>query len=104
MAAKKKDQVKEIPKRLGQCKTISELQSFLQSSGKPTARFDLLLLKGGKVSELLQSFDKVRGESKDFKTPSKIKAHIKHREKDGWVFEKKDAESEDPYFKLSKIA
>jgi len=55
------------------------------------------------VSELMRSFGKVRGESKDFKTASKVKAHVKHREKAGWVFEKKDAESEDPFFKVTNI-
>jgi hypothetical protein len=104
MAAKKKEQKVEEPKRLGQCKTLPELKAFLEQTDKPTARFDLLLVKGGKVSELMTSFDKVRGESKDFKTASKVKAHVKHREKAGWVFDTKDTDTEDPYFKLTKIA
>jgi len=104
MAAKKKEQKVEVPKRLGQCKTLPELKTFLEANDKATAKFDLLLVKGGKVSELMKSFDKVRGESKDFKTASKVKAHVKHREKAGWVFDTKDTDTEDPYFKLTKIA
>jgi hypothetical protein len=104
MTTKKKEQKAEVPKRLGQCKTITELKTFLEASDKPTAQFDLLLIKGGKVSELQKAFDKVRGESKDFKTASKVKAHVKHREKAGWVFDTKDTDTEDPYFKLSKIS
>ena len=101
---KKKEQKAEVPKRLGQCKSLPELKTFLESSDKPTAKFDLLLIKGGKVSELMKAFDKVREESKDFKTASKVKAHVKHREKAGWVFDTKDTDTEDPYFKLSKIS
>ena len=52
---KKKDQTKEMPKRLGQCKTVPELKTFLGQSDKPTAKFDLLLIKGGKVSELMKT-------------------------------------------------
>jgi len=103
-STKKKEQKTDAPKRLGQCKTISELKTFLEASAKHTARFDLLLIRGGKVSELLKAFDKVRGESKDFKTASKIKAHVKHREKSGWIFETKDSDGKDPYFKVTKIA
>jgi len=102
--SKKKDQQKDAPKRLGQCKTLPELKSFLEASDKATAKFDLLLVRGGKVSELVKAFDKVRGESKDFRTASKIKAHVKHREKSGWVFDVKEPESKDPYFKLTKVA
>jgi hypothetical protein len=89
MTSKKKEQKVEEPKRLGQCKTLTELKTFLEASDKATAKFDLILVKGGKVSELMKSFDKVRGESKDFKTASKVRAHVKHREKAEWVFEKK---------------
>jgi len=102
--SKKKDQKAEVLKRLGQCRSIAELKTFLEQSDKPTAMFDLLLIKGGKVSELMKSFEKVRGESQDFKTASKVKAHVKHREKAGWVFEKKDADSIDSYYKLTKIS
>lgn len=63
-----------------------------------------MLIRGGRASELLRAFDKIRGESKDFKTASKVKAHVRHREKAGWVFEKKDAEAKDPFFKLTKVS
>ena len=104
MATKKKNQTKEIPKRLGQCKSLPELKAFLESSDKATAKFDVLLVEGGKVSELIKSFEKVRGESKDFQTVSKVKAHVKHREKAGWVFDSKDSDTKDPYYKLTKIS
>ena len=103
MAAKKKEQKAEVPKRLGQCKSLPELKIFIEASDKPTAKFDLLLIKGGKVSELMKTFDKIRGESKDFKTTSKVKAHVKHRENAGWVFEKKDTEGKDPFFRLRNL-
>jgi hypothetical protein len=101
---KKKEQRTEVPKRLGQCKSLPELKTFLESSDKSTAKFDLLLIKGGKVSELMKSFDKVRGESKDFKTASKVKAHVNHREKAGWVFDTKDTDTKDPYYMLKKVS
>jgi hypothetical protein len=104
MATKKKEQKTEVPKRLGQCKTIPELKDFLEANDKPTAKFDLLLITGGKVSELMKTFDKVRGGSKDFKTASKVKAHVKHRTKAGWIFDTRDTETKDPYYKLTKIA
>ena len=104
MATKKKEQRTEVPKRLGQCKSLPELKTFLEASDKPTAKFDLLLIKGGKVSELQKAFDEVRGESKDFKKARKVKAHVKQREKAGWVFDRKDTDTKDPYFKLTNIS
>ena len=101
---KTNDEAKVEIKRLNQCKTLAELMKFLENSETATSKFDLLLIKGGKLSELLEQFNKVRGESNDFKTKSKIRAHVKHRESKGWQFQIKDADSDDPYVKLSKVA
>lgn len=104
MAKKKNDDKKVEIRRLNQCKTLDELRMFLENSDKATSKFDMLLLKGGKLSRLLEQFNKIRGKSNDFKTKSKIRAHVKHRESKGWKFQVKDAESDDPFVKVQKIA
>lgn len=55
------------------------------------------------MSELIKQFHG-RVESKDFQTVNKVPAHVKHREKAGWVFDAKDSDTKDPYFKLTKIS
>lgn len=75
----------------------------MEQPDRPTAKFDSLLIKGDKVSELIKQFHG-RVESKDFQTVNKVPAHVKHREKAGWVFDAKDSDTKDPYFKLTKIS
>jgi hypothetical protein len=91
---------KETPKRLSQCKTIAELKAFLEASEKPTSAMDAMLVRGGKLGDLVSQFKKQFPESKTFPNVSRLKAHCKFRqEKQGWQFETKD----DDYFKLKKI-
>lgn len=95
-----KDNNKKEIKRLNQCTNVQELKKFLESSTKPTSAMDAMLIKGGKLGDLVNQFKKQFPDSKDFQTPSKLKAHIRYRESKGFVFEEKD----DAYFKLKKIS
>lgn len=104
--SKKKEENKTVEiRRIGQCETIPQLKKFLEKSDTATAKVDRLLMEGGKLSELLDGFNEVRGESNDFRTKSKMTAHIKYRhDVNGWQFQYKDEDSDNPYVRLKKIA
>lgn len=61
----------------------------IRSDVFPTNYLDLLLLenKSKKLSEILDLYQKYKAKNKDFKTVSRIKSHIRFRQKnDGWIF------------------
>jgi F0F1-type ATP synthase delta subunit len=61
----------------------------IRSDRYPTNFLDLLLLenKSKKLSEILKLYLSYKAKNRDFKTVSRIKAHISHRQKnDGWNF------------------
>ncbi len=90
-----KKEVKQEPvKGNGKPTNFTDLKKQVESASdeRITSCMDRLLLKGGTFDELVEqiSKDNERLKSKDFRTPSRIKAHIKSREQSGWVFTVKD--------------
>jgi hypothetical protein len=73
---------------------FADLKKQIESASdeRVTSCMDRLLLQGGTFAELLEQIGKEneRLGSKDFKTPGRIKSHIKSRERMGWVFTYKD--------------
>ena len=90
----KKDVKQEPVKGNGKPSNFADLKKQIESASeeKITSCMDRLLLKGGTFSELVEQIgkDNERLKSKDFKTPSRVKAHVKSREQVGWVFTLKD--------------
>ena len=69
----------------------------------PTNYLDLLLIenKSKKLSEILEQYQIYKAKNGDFKSVSRLKAHINHRQKnDGWTINKLDNES-DPIVAVS---
>ena len=91
---KTKKAEEKVVKSIGKCETFKDLETYLktQSEDKVTSVLDKTLLQPHSYDELVKLMEKEneRIGSKDFKTPSRIKAHIKHRETQGWVFEAKN--------------
>jgi hypothetical protein len=91
---KKQAEEAKVVKSLSKCQTFSDLQTFLksQSEDKVTSVLDKTLLQPHSYDELVKKMEKEneRIGSKDFKNPSRIKAHIKFRENQGWKFETKE--------------
>ena len=84
-------------KSIGSCKDFKDLQAFLKTAGKKiiTNSLDLAMLRPQTYDQLSKLMEKKRVEFKanEFKTISRIKAHIKFREvHDNWIF-KKDKEN-----------
>ena len=97
MTDKKKDDKKEakVIKSIGSCKDFKDLQAFLKKSGKEkiTNSLDLAMLKPQTYDDLLKLMTKERERlsANEFKTKSRIKAHIKFREAhNNWIFSKEE--------------
>ena len=94
---KASEKAAEAIKSIGSCKDFKDLQTFLKKAGKEriTNSLDLAMLKPQTYDQLFKLMEKKREEFKanEFKTKSRIKAHIKFREThDNWIF-KKDGET-----------
>ena len=69
----------------------------IRSDKYPTNYLDLLLLenKSKKLSKILELYQSYIAKNRDFKTVSRLKAHIKHRHiNDGWTFKHSGLESD----------
>jgi len=76
---------------LRSCKNFDDLKSFLQKSTVPTNYLDRLTLEPHTFEVLLKSMAEYRKERpsyKDMQTISKIRNHIQHREKNGWIYQR----------------
>ena len=109
MAKKKEGKAKaeaKVVKSIGKCETFKDLETYLkaQSEEKVTTIIDKALLQPHTYDELVKVAEGANEKigSKDFKTPSRIKAHIKHRETQGWVFEAKNDKVQLVNFNLQK--
>ncbi len=104
-APKRKSPAKPQPTRLSDCKTVPELRNYCNRSPYVTNKFDLLLIKGGRMTNIRKNFERIRGNFRDFRTLSKIRAHLKYREQvDGWVFSYKDKNTDNLYVKVRKVS
>ena len=91
--AEKKDEKVKVIKSIGACTNFNDLQTFLKKRGKEiiTNSLDLAMLKPQTYDQLLKLMEKKREEfqANEFKTKSRIKAHVKFRENhDKWIFSK----------------
>ena len=95
MTDKKKDDKKAVKaiKSIGSCKDFNDLEKFLKAAGKEkiTNSLDLAMLKPSTYDQLIKLMEDARKRlsANEFKTKSRIKAHIKFRENhNNWIFSK----------------
>lgn len=86
----KTSQKKKLP-RLNDAIDLKDLFEILKirSDRYPTNYLDLLLLenKSKEISEILKLYQSYKAKNRDFKSVSRIIAHIRYRQKnDGWTF------------------
>jgi len=72
-----------------------ELQKRLSTPATPTAYMDHLTLAGGKVEDLIATFQEWRKTNAPeyeahFRNASGLKAHIEYRKTKGWIYEEKE--------------
>ena len=97
---RKKTHPNDSPKVRSSYPSFAELKRHLEEApaSKITMCMDKHLLDGGTLGELMGKVaqDNRRLGSNDFKSESRIKAHIEHRRRKGWIIE----ENENKEFKL----